>query len=146
MNKIFVIADIHGNVMSINPHHIEAIVNAESHGDILCNDLCMASGDEYTVPVQMIISMLNSADYTVYDLVTAAKNADLADDDLDVNDTEYVDENGLEETSDEIKVEQYDDGFDDGHSEFGEYITAHDDLPDSDVSVDDIIEGSVANG
>lgn len=145
-NKLFLIADINGTVFSINPQHIETIGNPTEKGGMECNDLCMTSGEEFTVPLPLIITMLNNADFVVYDLITAQKDAAMAEDGLDVNDTEYVDETPLEEVNDTIRVENYGDEFDDGHPEFGEYITNDDDLPDTISSVEPIVEGSVANG
>jgi hypothetical protein len=145
-NKLFLLADIAGNVMSLNPDHIETVGNPGKAGDVVTNDVTMVSGEVYTIPVQLIIMMLNNADYTVYDLITPKESADLSAENLDVNDTEYVDETPLEEVSDAIQVENYSDECDDGHAEFGEYITAADDLPDGNVIVDEVLEGSVANG
>jgi hypothetical protein len=146
MNKLFLLADIDGNVMSMNPDHIETVGNPEKKGDVDTNDVTMVSGEVYTIPVQLIIMMLNNADYTVYDLISPQESAELADENLDVNDTEYVDETPLDEVTDEIKVEPYPDSCSDGHAEFGEYITSDDDLPDAIVSVDEIVEGSAASG
>jgi hypothetical protein len=93
-SKLFLIADIDRNVMTMNPDQISTIGSPDKDPEgITTNKVTMSSGEEYDIPVQLLIAMINQAEIQVFDLISPPKDMTEAS---DVNDTEYTDDEGFE--------------------------------------------------
>lgn len=145
MSKLFIIADMDKNVITINASNIESIGEPEKHEEsgLITNVLTMASGERYQIPVQLLINMINTLGWDVYDLITPKEDMTATE---DVNDTEYQDETPLEDPG-VISLEPYPEVEPDGYEEFTTELTVGEELDYDPTTVSNSqVEGSVANG